>query len=128
MELRPLGSQGLTVSAQGLGLMGMSAFYGSTDEAESLATIDRALELGVTLFDTAEIYGPFTNEQLLGKALTGCREQAVTTTPSTRPTGTRSNSAFSTPTTRSPTAGTRIHWWARVPRWRSAWPIPSAAR
>lgn len=80
MELRPLGSQGLTVSAQGLGLMGMSAFYGSTDEAESLATIDRALELGVPLFDTAEIYGPFTNEQLLGKALTGRREQAVIAT------------------------------------------------
>ncbi|MFD3580955.1 aldo/keto reductase [Streptomyces sp. NPDC058683] len=80
MEIRPLGSQGLTVSAQGLGLMGMSAFYGGTDEAESLATIDRALELGVTLFDTAEIYGPFTNEQLLGKALTGRREQAVIAT------------------------------------------------
>ncbi|MET4647913.1 aldo/keto reductase [Streptomyces sp. NPDC006539] len=80
MELRTLGGQGLTVSAQGLGLMGMSAFYGSTDEAESLATIDRALELGVTLFDTAEIYGPFTNEQLLGKALTGRREQAVIAT------------------------------------------------
>ncbi|MFG2368974.1 aldo/keto reductase [Streptomyces mirabilis] len=79
-ELRTLGSQGLTVSAQGLGLMGMSAFYGGTDEAESLATIDRALELGVTLFDTAEIYGPFTNEQLLGKALTGRREQAVIAT------------------------------------------------
>lgn len=80
MELRTLGSQGLTVSAQGLGLMGMSAFYGSTDEAESLATIDRALELGVTLFDTAEIYGPFINEQLLGKALTGRRDQAVIAT------------------------------------------------
>lgn len=80
MELRTLGSQGLAVSAQGLGLMGMSAFYGSTDEAESLATIDRALELGVTLFDTAEIYGPFINEQLLGKALTGRRDQAVIAT------------------------------------------------
>lgn len=80
MELRTLGGRDLTVSAQGLGLMGMSAFYGSTDEAESLATIDRALELGVTLFDTAEIYGPFTNEQLLGKALTGRREQAVIAT------------------------------------------------
>ncbi|MER5521629.1 aldo/keto reductase [Streptomyces sp. NPDC002763] len=80
MEMRTLGGQGLTVSAQGLGLMGMSAFYGFTDEAESLATIDRALELGVTLFDTAEIYGPFTNEQLLGKALTGRREQAVIAT------------------------------------------------
>ena len=80
MELRTLGGQGLAVCAQGLGLMGMSAFYGSTDEAESLATIDRALELGVTLFDTAEIYGPFINEQLLGKALTGRRDQAVIAT------------------------------------------------
>lgn len=80
MELRMLGSQGLTVSVQGLGLMGMSAFYGGTDEAESLATIGRALDRGVTLFDTAEIYGPFTNEQLLGKALAGRREQAVIAT------------------------------------------------
>ncbi|MEU6235594.1 aldo/keto reductase [Kitasatospora sp. NPDC047058] len=80
MELRTLGSQGLTVSAQGLGCMGMSAFYGTTDEAESLATIDRALERGVTLLDTAEGYGPFLNEQLIGKALTGRREQAVIAT------------------------------------------------
>ncbi|MGA5037477.1 aldo/keto reductase [Streptomyces capoamus] len=80
MELRALGSQGLTVSVEGLGCMGMSAFYGSTDETESLATIDRALELGVTLLDTAESYGPFLNEQLLGKALAGRREQAVVAT------------------------------------------------
>ncbi|MFJ3791344.1 aldo/keto reductase [Kitasatospora sp. NPDC090091] len=80
MELRTLGSQGLTVSTQGLGCMGMSAFYGTTDEAESLATIDRALERGVTLLDTAEGYGPFINEQLIGKALTGRREQAVIAT------------------------------------------------
>ncbi|MFF4845436.1 aldo/keto reductase [Streptomyces collinus] len=80
MELRTLGSQGLTVSAQGLGCMGMSAFYGSTDTAESLATIDRALDLGVTLLDTAESYGPFINEQLLAKALVGRREQAVVAT------------------------------------------------
>ncbi|MFF3322652.1 aldo/keto reductase [Streptomyces sp. NPDC002889] len=80
MEHRTLGTQGLTVSAQGLGCMGMSAFYGSTDEAESLATIDRALELGVTLLDTAEAYGPFINEQLIGKALAGRREQAVVAT------------------------------------------------
>ncbi len=78
MELRTLGN--LTVSAQGLGCMGMSAFYGSTDEAESLATIDRALELGVTLLDTAESYGPFINEQLLGKAVAGRREHAVIAT------------------------------------------------
>ncbi|MFE2431092.1 aldo/keto reductase [Streptomyces sp. NPDC059373] len=80
MKQHALGSQGLTVGIQGLGCMGMSAFYGTTDEEESLATIDRALELGVTLLDTAESYGPFTNEQLLGKALTGRREAAVVAT------------------------------------------------
>jgi len=80
MEQHALGSQGLTVGIQGLGCMGMSAFYGTTDEKESLATIGRALELGVTLFDTAESYGPFVNEQLLGKALTGRREAAVVAT------------------------------------------------
>ncbi|MYW17214.1 aldo/keto reductase [Streptomyces sp. SID2955] len=80
MEHRALGSQGLTVGAQGLGCMGMSAFYGATDEAESLATVDRALELGVTLLDTAESYGPFVNEQLVGKALAGRREAAVLAT------------------------------------------------
>lgn len=80
MEHRALGSQGLTVAVQGLGCMGMSAFYGATDEAEALATIDRALELGVTLLDTAESYGPFLNERLLGKALAGRRDQAVLAT------------------------------------------------
>ena len=80
MEQRALGSQGLTVGIQGLGCMGMSAFYGATDEAESLATIDRALELGVTLLDTAESYGPFRNEILLGKALAGRREAAALAT------------------------------------------------
>ncbi|MBZ9599794.1 aldo/keto reductase [Streptomyces yangpuensis] len=80
MEMRALGRQGLEVGAEGLGLMGMSAHYGATDETESLATIDRALELGVTLLDTAEGYGPFRNEQLLGKALAGRREAAVVAT------------------------------------------------
>lgn len=80
MEMRALGRQGLQVGAEGLGLMGMSAHYGATDETESLATIDRALELGVTLLDTAEGYGPFRNEQLLGKALAGRREAAVVAT------------------------------------------------
>lgn len=80
MEHRALGSQGLKVGVQGLGCMGMSVFYGASDEAESLATIDRALELGVTLLDTAESYGPFANEQLLGKALAGRREQSVLAT------------------------------------------------
>ncbi|MER7468811.1 aldo/keto reductase [Streptomyces sp. NPDC097981] len=80
MELRALGTQGLQVGAEGLGCMGMSAFYGATDETESLATIDRALELGVTLLDTAESYGPFINEQLLGKALGGRRDRVVIAT------------------------------------------------
>ncbi len=80
MKYRALGTQGLTVSSQGLGCMGMSAFYGATDEAESLATLDRALELGVTLLDTAESYGPFRNEQLLGKALVGRRDRVVLAT------------------------------------------------
>jgi aryl-alcohol dehydrogenase-like predicted oxidoreductase len=66
MDKRKLGSDGLEVSAQGLGCMGMSEFYGSADEAEARATIDRALELGVDFLDTADMYGPFTNEKLVG--------------------------------------------------------------
>lgn len=75
IQRRTLGSGGLDVSAIGLGCMGMSAFYGSTDEAESIATIHRAIELGVTLLDTAEMYGPYLNEELLGKALVGRRNE-----------------------------------------------------
>jgi aryl-alcohol dehydrogenase-like predicted oxidoreductase len=71
---RPLGSQGLLVSTQGLGCMGMSAYYAGRDDAESTATIHRALDLGVTFFDTAESYGPFTNEVLVGNALRSRRE------------------------------------------------------
>ena len=67
MEMRALGSQGLSVSALGLGCMGMSEFYGAPDEAESIATIHRALDLGVNFLDTADMYGPFTNEQLVGR-------------------------------------------------------------
>ncbi|HET7240373.1 MAG TPA: aldo/keto reductase, partial [Gemmatimonadales bacterium] len=74
MEARRLGRQGLEVSAIGLGCMGMSQSYGVPDDAESVATIDRALELGVTFFDTAEVYGPFTNETLVGRALEGRRD------------------------------------------------------
>src|SRR5579884_1312515 len=74
MEKRKLGSQGLVVSAQGLGCMGMSEFYGPRDEPESMATIHRALELGVNFLDTADMYGPFTNEILVGRAITGRRE------------------------------------------------------
>lgn len=77
---RLLGSAGLSSSALGLGCMGMSEFYGSIDEAESIATIQRALDLGVTLFDTADIYGYGDNEQLLGRALAGRREQALVAT------------------------------------------------
>jgi aryl-alcohol dehydrogenase-like predicted oxidoreductase len=80
LKTRKLGQQGLTVSALGLGCMGMSQSYGTPDDAESLATLDRALELGVTLFDTAEVYGPHTNEALLGRALRGRRDRAVIAT------------------------------------------------
>ena len=80
MEGRNLGRQGLRVSAMGLGCMGMSEFYGPADEAESLATLERALELGVTFLDTADMYGPFKNEELLGRALRGRRDRVVLAT------------------------------------------------
>jgi len=80
LEKRTLGQQGLEVSKIGLGCMGMSQSYGPADEAEAIATIHRALDLGVTLFDTAEVYGPFTNEALVGKALKGQRHRAIIAT------------------------------------------------
>ncbi len=80
MKTRKLGSQGLEVSAIGLGCMGMSQSYGPADEAESIATLHRAIELGCTFLDTAEVYGPFRNEELLGKALAGRRQEVTIAT------------------------------------------------
>ena len=80
MQVRKLGTQGLEVSALGLGCMGMSEFYGPGDDAESVATIQRAIEFGVTFFDTADMYGPFKNERLLGRALAGKRGRVVVAT------------------------------------------------
>src|SRR3569623_3290818 len=80
MEQRKLGSQGLVVSAEGLGCMGMSAFYGPSDEKDNLAVIARAMELGLTFFDTAAIYGPFKNELLLAKAFAGKRDKVLIAT------------------------------------------------
>jgi aryl-alcohol dehydrogenase-like predicted oxidoreductase len=80
MQTRSLGSQGLVVSMEGLGCMGMSEFYGDTDDDESLATIERALELGVNFLDTADMYGPFTNERLVGRAIAGRRDDVVVAT------------------------------------------------
>ncbi|UMR29355.1 aldo/keto reductase [Massilia sp. MB5] len=80
MKMRKLGQQGLEVSAIGLGCMGMSFAYGPSNEAEALSTLDRALELGVSHWDTAEVYGPYTNEELLGRALKGRRDKVTLAT------------------------------------------------
>ncbi len=80
MDQRNLGNEGLVVSELGLGCMGMSEFYGTADEDESIATIQRAIELGVTFIDTADMYGPFTNERLVGKAIASRRDEIVLAT------------------------------------------------
>ena len=80
MDQRNLGSEGLVVSELGLGCMGMSEFYGTGDEEESIATIHRAIELGITFLDTADMYGPFTNEKLVGTAIAGRRDEVVLAT------------------------------------------------
>ncbi|HSD81121.1 MAG TPA: aldo/keto reductase, partial [Solirubrobacteraceae bacterium] len=80
MQSRELGHSGLTVSAVGLGCMGMSEFYGPGDERQSVATIHRAIELGVTFLDTADMYGYGRNEELVGRALHGHRDRVVLAT------------------------------------------------
>jgi len=80
MQRRRLGAQGLEVAELGLGCMGMSEFYGSADEGEAIATIHRALELGIDFLDTADMYGPFTNEKLVGRAIADRRDQVVLAT------------------------------------------------
>src|ERR687887_2860264 len=80
MRTRALGSTGLRVSELGLGCMGMSEFYGPTDEREAIATIHRAIELGITMLDTADVYGPHTNEVLVGRAVKDRRDRAIIAT------------------------------------------------
>ena len=80
MKTRQLGRSGLTVSALGLGCMGMSDFYGGQDDAESTRTLHRALDLGITFFDTADMYGPFKNEELVGRAFKGKRDSVIIAT------------------------------------------------
>jgi aryl-alcohol dehydrogenase-like predicted oxidoreductase len=80
VKRRALGQSGLTVSALGLGCMGMSEFYGPSDDAQNLRVLDRALELGIDFLDTADMYGPYTNEELLGGFIKGRRNRLILAT------------------------------------------------
>ena len=80
MKYHKLGQSNIEISVIGLGCMGMSEFYGSAEEGESIATLHRAIELGVNFFDTADMYGPWTNEMLVGKAISGRRDKVVLAT------------------------------------------------
>src|SRR6202451_3963892 len=80
MKIKSLGGQGLTASELGLGCMGMSDFYGPRNDEESIRTIHRAIDLGITFFDTADMYGPYLNEELVGKAIKGNREKLTIAT------------------------------------------------
>jgi aryl-alcohol dehydrogenase-like predicted oxidoreductase len=80
LRLRKLGGEGLEVSSIGLGCMAMAGVYGAADEEQSITTVRRALDLGVSLLDTADVYGPWTNERLVGKALAGRREEVILAT------------------------------------------------
>ena len=80
LQRHPIGSAGLVASVEGLGTMGMTAMYGTLDEAEALLTVHRAIDLGITMFDTADMYGPFSGEELLGRALKGRREEVIVAT------------------------------------------------